>query len=418
MVSAFFYVNIVVTLAKRKKQAGRNHILTLAFALSWLFWVICWAPNAFVIAKKNYNDIEYYRCEYEGIGCEYEYGYDYDYDYYVSPGISYFDFVLSYALLFRIPFQLLYSHLNPLLYLLVLKKFQQYHKRVFVGIFHLMLSTKRDAHSEGSYSQYRLFHIGFQMSKVLKTLTTSFLMLLLGFSLIVCTYQGVGVTQKVLHLQRLSTETINKLNTQRSFFSLQLYSPIRSFCADRNGIVNVDYRRCFLLATHFPRYLNFTSHLEYCQQEGTTMCYPRSHAEMRFMYNMLEQWARGNLEPRLPWRHLIGEGTFRSQEESYKQWYLEYIEKLPLANYHIHVGFVKKRENLFTSVDGQFNISSQTHSWFQSKYSKRPYFVGPSVCLSQSLTTLWECTPSWSTPETFCCKDFFYKTALRIPSAN
>ena len=410
IVSAFFYVKIAVRLIKRNKQAGRNHVLTLAFALSWLFWVICWTPNAFVLAKKTYNDFEFYRCQYEDIGCEYEYGYEYGH----VPDISRFELVLSYALVFRIPFQLLYSHLNPLLYLLVLKKFQQLHIDFVVAVFRFFFSTQRNSDLQSFYSRYRIFHWGFEFSKVLKSLLAGSSIILIVFSLITCTYQGVGFTQKVSHVQRVSTETMNKLNTQRSFLSLQYYSPIRSFCADHNGIINVDYRRCFLLSTHLPRYLNFTAHLEYCEQEGTTMCYPRSHAEMRFMYRMLAQWAPENVEPRLPWRLLTGER--KNRHDSSDDWYLEWIENKPLQHYHIHVGFIKKGENLFTSIDGQFNISSQTHSWFQSKYSKRPYFVGPSVCLSQSLTTLWECTPSWRTPETFCCKDFFYKTALRIPS--
>ena len=284
----------------------------------------------------------------------------------------------------------------------------------------MILSTKQNARIPSSYSRHSLFRLSVQASKFLKISIACFSIILLVISLIASIYHEVGGIQSVLHTQRAATEKINRLNTQRAFFPLKFDTPIRSFCADHNGIINVDYRRCFLLSTHFPRYLNFTAHLEYCEQEGTTMCYPRSHEEMRFMYNMLAQWAPENLEPRLPWRHFSGERTIISlinPDEDYKQYYLDYIKNEPLSRYHIHVGFVKKREKLFTSIDGQFNISSHTHSWFQSKFSERPYFVGPSVCLSSSLTTLWECTPSWSTPETFCCKDFFYKTALR-PSSN
>ena len=122
--SAFFYVKIAVRLAKRSKRVGRNHVLTLAFALSWLFWVLCWSPNGFVLVKKNYEDAKYFRCRNYGIGCDYENDNNYDYS-----GIDRFDLLVSYAILFRIPFQLLYSHLNPLLYLIVLKKFQEHHKK-------------------------------------------------------------------------------------------------------------------------------------------------------------------------------------------------------------------------------------------------------------------------------------------------
>ena len=398
VLSAFFYVKIAVRLVKRTKHAGRNHVLTLAFALSWLFWVICWSPNAFVLATKNYHYI------------------DYDYEY---SEFSHFDIIVSYAVIFRIPFQLLYSHLNPLLYLLVLKKFQKHHKQVFLGIFHLAFSTTRKRPIDDPYSRNVFLYWGVQISKIFKILVVSFSMVLMGLSMASSIYYGVGVINKVLDTQRVASETINRLNTQRAFFPLKFFTPIRSYCADHNGILNVDYRRCFILSTHLPRYLNFTAHLEYCEQEGTTMCYPRSHAEMRFMYKMLAQWAPDNMEPRLPWRHLYREETSITPDESVNQWYWNLTRNAPLANYHIHMGFVKKSESLFTSIDGQFNISSQTHSWSQTKYSSmRGYFFGPSVCLSSSLTTLWECTPSWSTPETFCCKDFFYKTALVTPVSS
>ena len=455
IVSAFFYVKIIFTLAKRNKQVGRNNVLTLAFALSWLFWVICWFPNVFVIAQKNYKDTLHHRWK-DYAGSMYDYGnyyneydfYEYDYekysfsqdnyntndyykndyygnDYYnydyvdgVYSAVDRYEFVISYARLFRIPFQLFYSHLNPLLYLMVLKKYQQHHKKILLRLFHLTLSTKRDVQIKGSHSQHILLQLGFQISKVFKSLVACVLMILLGLLLSASIYHGLGVLQSVLHKQRVVIVETHRINTQRQLCSLRMNKPIQSYCADHNGIFNVDYRRCFLLSTHLPSYLNFTTHLKYCEQEGTTMCYPRSYEEMRFMYNMLAKWAPDNLEPRLPWRLVNEEASFIFQDGSFNQSHLDYIAKYPLVHYHIHVGFVKKAENLFTSVDGQFNISSRTHSWFQSKYSKRPYFVGPSVCLSSSLTTLWECTPSWSTPETFCCKDFFYKTTLRSPTGK
>ena len=95
---------------------------------------------------------------------------------------------------------------------------------------------------------------------------------------------------------------------------------------------------------------------------------------------MLAQWAPENMEPPLPCGHINGEKTLRFQNETLKQWYLDYTETNHLSRYYIHVGFVGKGEIWITSVDGQFNISSQT---------------------------FWECTPSWSTPETFCYEDFF-----------
>ena len=213
IVSAFFYVNIAVRLAKRNKQAGRNHLLTLAFGLSWLFWVICWSPNAFVIAKKNYNDFKMNKCyTIGGSFCEIDYEYDYDFDCY--SGMDRLEFVLSYAILFRIPFQLLYSHLNPLLYFLVLKKFQQHHKKLLQRFFRLILSTKRDALIEGSYYQYQLLQLGVEISKYFKSLCACASLILLGFSMTASIYYVLGVMQNVLHMQRIAIDATNSLNTQ------------------------------------------------------------------------------------------------------------------------------------------------------------------------------------------------------------
>ena len=103
LLSALFYVRIAVRLVSQSRRAGRNRVLTVAFALSWVAWVFFWLPNIAFMAHKPLLDYEYY--------------YFADEYYYSDMWQPY----STYAKSFRIPFQLFYSHLNPLLYLLVLK---------------------------------------------------------------------------------------------------------------------------------------------------------------------------------------------------------------------------------------------------------------------------------------------------------
>ena len=128
------------------------------------------------------------------------------------------EFVLSYPILFRIPVQLLYSHLNPLLYLLVLKKFQQHRMKFLMKPFHLLLSTKRDASIQSSYLQQTISHLGGIVSYIFKSSIACLLFLSLVFLQSACFNYGVGATQNVLHVQRVAIETTNRLNTERSFF--------------------------------------------------------------------------------------------------------------------------------------------------------------------------------------------------------
>ena len=41
----FLYANLGYRLLQHERRAKRNRVLTLAFFLSWLLWVVCWLPN-------------------------------------------------------------------------------------------------------------------------------------------------------------------------------------------------------------------------------------------------------------------------------------------------------------------------------------------------------------------------------------
>ena len=45
LITGFFYGRIGWVLLHQDRRVSRNRVLTMAFFLSWLFWVILWIPN-------------------------------------------------------------------------------------------------------------------------------------------------------------------------------------------------------------------------------------------------------------------------------------------------------------------------------------------------------------------------------------
>ena len=59
-----------------------------------------------------------------------------------------FSHVFTYGVALSIPTQLLYSHLSPFVYLLVLKKFQEHHIKVLMSIWNSLFSKAVDDTAE------------------------------------------------------------------------------------------------------------------------------------------------------------------------------------------------------------------------------------------------------------------------------
>ena len=382
--SAALYIKVGVTLKRQKKRAERNRVLTLAFALSWLAWVICWSPNVLVVAKENYETTQYwddYLADYKSRNQDYL-GYYYEYnDYYSNPRdfgknisdetfeilyeywdyydgdyestrmgssgvsdkprtnlndeyeINFWDeyredsrfddnlYMMTFVLGFRVSLQLLYSHLNPLFYLLVLKKFQEHHANAFLWIIHLFFYRKRKYKQSSSSAEKSAKTSKSECSKVFKTALISLSLIFLASALLHCVYYETKFSEHTAKVQKDSNYKLRKLSSdlqKRNMNDLGVFKisdstlRIRQYCGDLRGVINVDYQRCFILSTHLPNYLNFTEHLNFCESGGTTMCYPRSHDEMVFMWNMLATWSETNFDTRLPWAVLKQNITIES----------------------------------------------------------------------------------------------------------
>ena len=55
IVSGMLYARIIFRLLKRKKETARNRSLTVAFLLSWLYWIICWTPYYYGLLNRGWQ---------------------------------------------------------------------------------------------------------------------------------------------------------------------------------------------------------------------------------------------------------------------------------------------------------------------------------------------------------------------------
>ena len=100
-VSGYLYLMIIQTLRSQPKHAERNRNLSICFFASWCFWAICWAPKFVIsIMQLPSQPLELN----------------------LGKGGNTF---LVYLFISLPSIQVLYSQLNPFLYLILFKSFQQ-----------------------------------------------------------------------------------------------------------------------------------------------------------------------------------------------------------------------------------------------------------------------------------------------------
>ena len=131
LASGCLYFKVIRNLLKQEKRVGRNKALSVAFVLSWVLWILCWVPNYvfgyFGVTTHGHNELSY------------------------GPKMDKF---LGYFFSLKTSIQILYSQLNVLIYVIVLKKFQDCHVAVFRTIYTTLLcrpvcSKDSDVTNEG-----------------------------------------------------------------------------------------------------------------------------------------------------------------------------------------------------------------------------------------------------------------------------
>ena len=103
--SGYFYLRVAIKLLNRERNQSRNRNLTIAFILSWFLWIICWTPSYWAMSF----DVSAFESDYENDSQSWR---------------SQFYWLQVYFVLFRTSFQMSYSHLNAVIFLIVLKPFR------------------------------------------------------------------------------------------------------------------------------------------------------------------------------------------------------------------------------------------------------------------------------------------------------
>ena len=105
------YFRIISNLLNQEKRVSRNRVLSITFFLSWLLWVLCWTPGyilSFLQLPYKLQPITY--------------GYE-------------TDAMLFYMVALKTPLEMLYSHLNPVVFVILLNPLKEFHARIFRDIY-------------------------------------------------------------------------------------------------------------------------------------------------------------------------------------------------------------------------------------------------------------------------------------------
>ena len=341
--SGYFYWCVIRNLLAQEKRVGRNRALSVAFLLSWFLWVLTWIPNyAFgFLETPNIDSVEFYGANW--------------------------DTLLGYLYCLKSSLQMLYSHLNIFIFLIVLQKFREYQVNFFKNIKNAVFGEKVEIKSG-------------------KTVLILIVVALVVWCLFSVTVFSILTSNTMGHRSRgLSSVRETLLTNRKAFPKVRMShsdvtikdhtSNFRHVCADQRGHLDYRYRRCYFALKFDKPGLNFTEQVSQCRTRGGILSYPRSVDESNFIWNILE-------------KHKI--------QDPFKEF--------------IFVGFESKGKGGFhpgfTSLDGKLTISSGTHEMMF--YRHRGFFfifTGPSMCLTD-LALLSQCLPRDLSTRCVCSIDF------------
>ena len=317
---ALFYIRLGVNLIRRSRNQSRNRVLTLAFVLSWLMWIVCWSPN-FAIMMVQYYDIQ----DYIDIS-----RHDLRLEYYYYP-------FWSYIVSFRIPFQLLYSHLNPFIYLIVLKKFQKHHIATLKWIFRTFLQTQVVQNSNSVNDYLR------KASVFLKASFSTF-SFVLPWAVLLTTFHHATEYSSLLNSETSRASNIVRKVVDSSMKRISVDNQvfrdwdsnlnIRSECGQLGGLYNLKFKRCYFIIDHQAQLLNSSELIKSCRNNGAKLCYPRNKNEISLIWKVFELWVGRNLNLVPNYDYVLGFAAFY-----YEYYDLATYRQHFLQLYKAHIGF-------------------------------------------------------------------------------
>ena len=289
---------------------------------------------------------------------------------------------------------MLYSQLNPLVYLIVLKKFQKYHIDVLIYCRNTLLfeevSTKSNVSKGIAHSEVDKPPTGCSKKNRIKNFCGFFLFFVVVSGPCLTTYCQFVIENDASLVETAYSATLRqnlqltkqfKIRNRIDYNQLQPYSHHLDDKCDENGAVfNYIRKRCyFVIRFPYPGY-NLTESIEQCDSRGAVLSYPRHYEEVSDTWTYFSS-------------HLL-----RTDKLNMKGL---------LANTTLHVGFKKIEKFEFQSVDEKLNVSTVSHPFMLNTIAS-PFernFKGPAVCINR-YQYLKKCMPRMKNQFAVCSLDF------------
>ena len=364
--AGYFYTRVIIGLLKQERRAARNRHLSVAFFASWLLWVVCWTPSYVV----SYMRISQYQT------------------FASLQGRS--DVIIGYLTAFRVALQMLYCHLNPFVYLIILKKFQTHHVFVVRSFLRFMFFTRVQRNPKVNKVDF------FRVAIKTRTNIKNALKLVVVVIPIICIIHQISFSAFFMNQHSTSPTKILSTNVKRvtsgrvrthlDFADVKVVDDkARIICSENHGTFKWHLKRCFFVVTQSHSGLNFSEQQKTCEERHAIVSYPRFAAEVVDIWNFFEKE-------------------------------MQYPEPNFYRNIRLIMGFKLVGRNLFSnifdSIDGKMlQVGTSTYpDWFRKKQLGQRVgrmgiiFVAPAVCITKA-KVISECMPNRLRKYCICSKD-------------
>ena len=281
VVTGVLYYRISRNLLSQEKRVTRNRVLSLTFGLSWIAWVLCWTPS-YVI---GFLQLQHKRSR-------------------ITWGLQMDQFLFRLVAL-KAPLQLLYSHLNPIIFVCLLKPLADMHADVLSKIMtisivdKIVIDTKKpESNPEPSSDPIsRTRGVLF----VCLCISTTVLLIFGGFWIFL--EAGKSSTETKNHFMSLSKHSahsrshhmFSQLSWQESFTRGISEDNPRFLCSKNHGTYNWELKRCYFLVRHNDLGLSFEQQTTECLAKGSVLSYPRIEKEVAYLWEFFENNLKSEL---------------------------------------------------------------------------------------------------------------------------
>ena len=332
-ISGYLYWKVIEKLKESPKNEERNRMLSIAFRLSWVLWILCWTPKYVLSAAKMIHNAMVSHFPNE------------------KPAWLYAEF-------FRLPIQMLYSQLNPFLYIIIFKRPAEIVADQLATIRNtfLVLTCFR----ENQISDPNETKTSRKIMRYAQVFLVAMTIIALTSSLFCMMKPYVGFGSEELPKFRLenSRRKMAALRRWNAKINLEIkdvanFEEPRQKCWELQGSLRMDFRRCFKLLNNFPMIPYYEEQIENCANMRMDLMYPRSYDEMIFIANLLNTGKFGFIKDMLfcgleqinqsetstTYRSLDGKFTLKSPTD---EWFVDYSrEDLTLRG---HPVFIQKNK--------------------------------------------------------------------------